>query len=115
MKNTNNNLVTEIVQAITPIFQKYLEANVSEADRQTPKVKKLTTSSQHELTYLSIASNTSLDVGTMRQMVNLKIRGSKQEEIAKELNTSQSRVSIYLKAFKTHYKLTTKQQRLEVA
>jgi ribosomal protein S8 len=101
MKNTNNNLVLKLVQAITPILQEYLEANNTEV-KEEPAAKIY--NQRFELTFDRIGKHTRLDPQKMRQIVDLKMKRNKQKTIAKILKTSQPSVSNYLKVFQKHYK-----------
>lgn len=114
MTNATQDLVTEIVQAITPIFQKFLEANNTEVKEEaTAKIY----NQRFELTFDRIGKHTRLDPQMMRQIVDLKMKRNKQKTIAKILNTSQPSVSNYLKVFQKHYKKAEKsvQTKLNVA
>lgn len=114
MTNATQDLVTEIVQAITPIFQKFLEANTSKIKEEaTAKIY----NQRFELTFDRIGKHTRLDPQMMRQIVDLKMKRNKQKTIAKILNTSQPSVSNYLKVFQKHYKKAEKsvQTKLNVA
>tara|TARA_B100001059_G_C17826711_1_gene581856 strand:- start:2787 stop:3131 length:345 start_codon:yes stop_codon:yes gene_type:complete len=114
MTNTTQDLVTKIVQAITPIFQEYLEANNTEVKAE-PAAK--IHNERFELTFDRIGKYTRLDPEMMRQIVDLKMKRNKQKTIAKILNTSQPSVSNYLKVFQKHYKKAEKsvQTKLNVA
>ena len=114
MKNTNNNLVLKLVQAITPILQEYLEANNTEV-KEEPAAK--IHNERFELTFERIGKHTRLDPQKMRQIVDLKMKRNKQKTIAKILKTSQPSVSNYLKVFQKHYKKAEKsvQTKLNVA
>lgn len=115
MTNTTQELVLKMVQAITPILQEYLEANASEAKTEKPTNK--IHNERFELTFERIGRYTRLDPDVMRKIVDLKMQRKKQTSIAKILNTSQPRVSNYLKVFQTHYKKAEKslQTKLNVA
>jgi len=115
MKNTTQDLVTEIIQAITPIFQKYLESNASVEKTEKPMKEKK--NERFELTFDRIGKYTRLDTAKMRSIVDLKMQQKKQKTIAKILNTSQPSVSNYLKVFQKHYKKAEKsvQTKLNVA
>jgi len=115
MTNTTQDLVTKIVQAITPIFQEYLQANVSEATpEKTIKEKK---NERFELTFERIGKHTRLNTKIMREIVELKMQSKKQKTIAKIINKSEPTVSNYLKAFQKHYQEAQKnvQTKLSVA
>lgn len=102
MKNTTQELVLKMVQAITPILQEYLEANASEAKTEKPTNK--IHNERFELTFDRIGKYTRLDPQKMRKIVDLKMQRKKQKTIAEMLNTSQPSVSNYLKTFQKHYK-----------
>jgi C-terminal processing protease CtpA/Prc len=115
MTNTTQDLVTEIIQALTPIFQKHLEANVSEVKTEKPiKEKK---NERFELTFERIGKHTRLNTKIMREIVELKMQSKKQKTIAKIINKSEPTVSNYLKAFQKHYQEAQKniQTKLSVA
>ena len=115
MTNTTQDLVTEIIQALTPIFQKHLEANVSEAKTEKPTNKMQ--NQRFELTYERIGKLTRMNPAMMREIVELKMKRKKQKTIAEIINTSQASVSNYLKEFQKHYKEAEKsvQTKLNVA
>ena len=115
MTNTNQDLVLKMVQAITPILQEYLEANASGA--KTERTENKINNDRFELTFERIGRYTRLDPEVMRKIVDLKMQRQKQINIAKILNTSQPRVSNYLKVFQTYYKKAEKslQTKLDVA
>ena len=109
MKNniTNKDLITALLRALIPVAQKFLD---QEMTTQTPGtqmslVKDEKPKDIKQLVFQKISRNTRLKTRDMIQMVDLKIKGKSQSEIAHVCNTSQSRVSIYLRAFKRQYAL----------
>lgn len=101
MTNTTQDLVTKIVQAITPIFQEYLEANASVEKTEKPMKEKK--NERFELTFERIGKHTRMNPAIMREIVELKMQKKKQKTIAQLINKSEPTVSNYLKAFQKHY------------
>lgn len=124
-------LTYQIVKAITPILQRYLEEN--DQAKTKPEYKTTTLATKHqenvtknalnddliEMILQKIESQNRLDSQLMRDIINLKRQNTrmKQTVIAKTLNTSQPTVSNYLTTFRKYYKDSQKfvQTKLEVA
>lgn len=106
MTNTTQDLVTEIVQALTPIFQKHLE-NVSDkqqpAQQAQPTQQKKPTLAEKTLDH--IKKHTRLDAELMQKIVAIKFRDKEhrltQNQIAQMTGSTQTNVSKYLITFKT--------------
>lgn len=118
MKNTNE-LITNIIEAIIPIAQEYVNQQKAQVSNTTELsiVKDETVPTDFaSKTFQKISRETRFKTNDMIKMVNLKIKGKSQTEIANECNTSQSRVSLYLTKFKEHYKtVVTKENNKKTA
>lgn len=106
MTNTTQDLVTEIVQALTPIFQKHLEnvSNKQQSSQQSqPTQQKKPTLAEKTLDH--IKKHTRLDAELMKKIVEVKFRDKDnrltQNQIAQMTGTYQTNVSKYLITFKT--------------
>lgn len=101
MKNTND-LFTNVLKAIIPVIQEYVDQQTIAPGTQmsilNEKPKNLT-----QKTFQKISRETRYKTNEMIKMVDLKIKGKNQTEIAEACDTSQSRVSMYLRAFKNYY------------
>ena len=107
---TNKDLIAAFLKALIPVAQKFLD---QEMTTQTPGaqmslVKEEQPKDIKQLVFQKISRNTRLKTRDMIQMVDLKIKGKSQCEIAQVCNTSLSRVSQYLRAFKTQYAIEQK-------
>ena len=103
--NTNN-LITDLIAAMIPVAQKYVDQQTenNKPGTQLSIVKEEKPTSLKDLTIQRIANKKRFKKNDMIQMVNLKIKKKTQNEIAEACNTSQSRVSLYLKEFTSQYK-----------
>lgn len=107
---TNKDLIAAFLRALIPVAQKFLD---QEMTTQTPGTQMSLVKDEQpkdikQLVFQKISRNTRLKTRDMIQMVDLKIKGKSQCEIAQVCNTSQSRVSQYLRAFKTQYAIEQK-------